>query len=717
MIPARDAYGNPGLVDISFDTVFHTEALLKIRSTVDPDNDIVEWNEYNNTALRSLYIGDVGLPGSIRISAYALGSYYPMAWVSSGGSAWYESDGDSLEQLSGTPAYISLIENGSVSDTVYLNDNGFFGYSFRTPLDTGEYHIQIVVTDFTLTDTALVPFYVTSYPDSGETPLDGPNLVIDFSLSGFPLNTCVNNILTMDNGMVYNIGNTTSEPCRAAILHGDDTLLSSSVPALESGESYLMSATAIDISHSESGNYFIFGIADYENEVEEISETDNYKVQNYQVWCCPEDLSPTAIALGGVAYKGIPISISARICNLGGIPADDFDLVMVDSTSSGNDTIAIMENLSLAGFGAYTWVCVPAHIFSDTGWHELKTTVDPGNNITECSEDNNIFSRHVYVSLAPDPDLVIQSEWIVPSDLYPPLGDTFYILNTEVYNEGDMSAYDVEVLFLIDSDTLGEIIVIDSIPNYGTNNHHPCQPSESVLVETCEPPTHIIRVCADPFNKIKEKDTLNNCGTRSVIFCASPDLYIEEIFFESPCAGIGQTTNISALIGNMGNVTASSTLEFYYFDNAGNGWLDTVFIDSTRIEGIEPLTDTAMVSIPWEVVLDPTYIYIKITNSYPPEQFTGNNDALALFSPCRPGDADGSGNLNMLDILYLIAYLYKAGPPPIPYEICSGDPDCDCEVKMLDILYLISYLYKGGLALCTCEDWLSTCGPPLRLEE
>jgi hypothetical protein len=86
---------------------------------------------------------------------------------------------------------------------------------------------------------------------------------------------------------------------------------------------------------------------------------------------------------------------------------------------------------------------------------------------------------------------------------------------------------------------------------------------------------------------------------------------------------------------------------------------------------------------------------------------------------CLPGDATGDVKHDMLDILHLIAYLYKGGPPPggpppTPYTLCSGDADCDCKTDMLDILFLIAYLYKGGPAPCTCEDWLSACGPPLR---
>jgi hypothetical protein len=58
------------------------------------------------------------------------------------------------------------------------------------------------------------------------------------------------------------------------------------------------------------------------------------------------------------------------------------------------------------------------------------------------------------------------------------------------------------------------------------------------------------------------------------------------------------------------------------------------------------------------------------------------------------GDADGDGSVDMLDILHLINYLYKGGPPPDPPE--ASDVNNDGSVDMLDILHLINYLYKGG---------------------
>jgi len=54
-------------------------------------------------------------------------------------------------------------------------------------------------------------------------------------------------------------------------------------------------------------------------------------------------------------------------------------------------------------------------------------------------------------------------------------------------------------------------------------------------------------------------------------------------------------------------------------------------------------------------------------------------------------DVDGDGSTNLLDILFLVDYLYQGGPAPDPIE--RGDSNDDGGINLLDILFLIDYLY------------------------
>ena len=62
-----------------------------------------------------------------------------------------------------------------------------------------------------------------------------------------------------------------------------------------------------------------------------------------------------------------------------------------------------------------------------------------------------------------------------------------------------------------------------------------------------------------------------------------------------------------------------------------------------------------------------------------------------------PGDVGNDGRMNLMDIIYLINYIYKEGPFPVPHQMV-GDIDCSGGIDILDIMYLINYLYKGGPA-------------------
>jgi hypothetical protein len=57
-----------------------------------------------------------------------------------------------------------------------------------------------------------------------------------------------------------------------------------------------------------------------------------------------------------------------------------------------------------------------------------------------------------------------------------------------------------------------------------------------------------------------------------------------------------------------------------------------------------------------------------------------------------PGDANGNGHVNGIDVVYLVAYLKGIGNPPAPY--LAGDANGNCVVNGIDVLYLVNY-FKG----------------------
>ena len=61
---------------------------------------------------------------------------------------------------------------------------------------------------------------------------------------------------------------------------------------------------------------------------------------------------------------------------------------------------------------------------------------------------------------------------------------------------------------------------------------------------------------------------------------------------------------------------------------------------------------------------------------------------------CILGDANSDGNIDVSDVIFLINYLFKGGPLPVP--LIAGDSNNDEEVTVSDVIYLINYLFKSG---------------------
>ena len=64
------------------------------------------------------------------------------------------------------------------------------------------------------------------------------------------------------------------------------------------------------------------------------------------------------------------------------------------------------------------------------------------------------------------------------------------------------------------------------------------------------------------------------------------------------------------------------------------------------------------------------------------------------------GDANGDGEINLLDVTFMINYIYKHTHAPIPIQ--CADVNSDGKINALDVTYLIVYIYKNGYdPVCT----------------
>jgi len=72
------------------------------------------------------------------------------------------------------------------------------------------------------------------------------------------------------------------------------------------------------------------------------------------------------------------------------------------------------------------------------------------------------------------------------------------------------------------------------------------------------------------------------------------------------------------------------------------------------------------------------------------------NDMGALWiGGYAAGDANDDDTINLMDVVYLVNYLYKDGPDPVPVPQ-SGDANGDSALNILDATTLVNFLYRDG---------------------
>ncbi|MEW5922653.1 MAG: FG-GAP-like repeat-containing protein [Candidatus Zixiibacteriota bacterium] len=84
-------------------------------------------------------------------------------------------------------------------------------------------------------------------------------------------------------------------------------------------------------------------------------------------------------------------------------------------------------------------------------------------------------------------------------------------------------------------------------------------------------------------------------------------------------------------------------------------------------------------------------------NIYNPDQADLDGDNVGDVCDYLCGDTDGNAKVNLMDVIFMINYLYRGGPAPDPLE--SMDVDGNGFNNLFDIMFLINYLYRNGPSL------------------
>ncbi len=134
----------------------------------------------------------------------------------------------------------------------------------------------------------------------------------------------------------------------------------------------------------------------------------------------------------------------------------------------------------------------------------------------------------------------------------------------------------------------------------------------------------------------------------------------------------------------------------FWFITGISGISDQAFAEGSRVLLLTitfRMEDTMTVCIDSCVWPPSTHLYFfrADARAYVPRHFLPY-----CFSVSYPelGDPNADGVIDIGDVVYLINYLYRASPSPVPTPV--GDTNCDGVVDIGDVVFLINYLFRVG---------------------
>jgi len=72
----------------------------------------------------------------------------------------------------------------------------------------------------------------------------------------------------------------------------------------------------------------------------------------------------------------------------------------------------------------------------------------------------------------------------------------------------------------------------------------------------------------------------------------------------------------------------------------------------------------------------------------------------SIYCDCsHQGDCTDDGMINPSDVIFLINYAFRGGPPPPIDPLCRpvinrGDWDCNARIDISDVVKMVSYVYR-----------------------
>ncbi len=432
--------------------------------------------------------------------------------------------------------------------------------------------------------------------------------------------------LTVD---VYdmNLGDAVSGPSTAGIYLSTDATITTSDTLLATVSTSMTLATVSQPGYYDHqtimvalagnlapGTYYIGGIADYNNQIGERSETNNtYNVVQITVTVAGHpDLSEYVAVDKTTVAAGSSLTVDAYNMNLGNAvagPTTAGIYISTDATITTSDTLlttlttsSTLATVSLPGYYDHQTATVTLPGNLAPGTYYIGGIADYNNQLSESNETNNTYNVvQVTVTAPPQPDL---SEYVAVNKTTVAAGDSVTIdaYNMNLGNGVDATPTTAEIYLSTDatittSDTLLTTLTTSStLATVSLPGYYDHQTATVALPGNLAPGTYYIGGIADYNNQLSESNETNNTyNVVQVTVTAPPQPDLSEyVAVNKTTAAAGTSVTIDAYNMNLGNAadTSPTTAGIYLSTDA------TITTSDTLLTTLSTTSTLATASLP-----------------------------------------------------------------------------------------------------------------------
>ncbi|MEE8404714.1 MAG: FG-GAP-like repeat-containing protein, partial [candidate division Zixibacteria bacterium] len=198
-----------------------------------------------------------------------------------------------------------------------------------------------------------------------------------------------------------------------------------------------------------------------------------------------------------------------------------------------------------------------------------------------------------------------------------------------------------------------------------------------------------------------ENFSVISCYTDSVVFIINP-LIVDSTSTLLPRFGIQTESYLPRFDWKDLNFNKSGFVTSYHFQ------IDTLLDFASPIFEDSSLVRTALCDGELRGIIDPDRLYYWRARLFDGISWSDYSNTMVAYigvgEPCcvgPRGDLNGDGTeANILDLVFLVDLIFRAGPKPDCFE--EADVNADCKVDILDLTFQVDYIFRGGAGPGPC---------------